>query len=137
MKWVRSGEVEPECSQHPQLHLTDLGGAVGVVSDVDEVIDFWRVDFLHLAGNEHGRHSNQLQFLTADGEAFALQKHEVLLTRAGKTGKAHLEELVNDVDSHVERLLQQLELGVDLHQPVHQHGPHLTIDRTPESREIQ
>ena len=45
--------------------------------------------------------------------------------------KSHLEELVNDVDSHVERLLQQLELGVDLNQPVYQHSPHLTIDRTP------
>ena len=49
--------------------------------------------------------------------------------------KAHLEELVNDVDSHVERLLQQLELGVDLHQPIHQHSSHLAIYRTPGDRD--
>ena len=55
--------------------------------------------------------------------------------RGNEGGKAYLEELVNDVDSHVESLLQQLELGVYLHQPVHQHGPHLAVHRTPGSKE--
>ena len=135
VKWVRSGEVEPESSQHPQLHLTDLRGAVGVVSDVDEVTDLRRVDFLDLAGDKHGSHSHQLQFLSADGGAFALQTRGfTFIKSAAGRGKSHLEELVNDVYSHVERLLQQLELGVDLHQPVYQHSPHLTIDRTPGGR---
>ena len=71
---MRSGEVEPEGPQHPQLHLPDLRGGVGVVRDVDEVVDLWGEDFLHLAGNEHGRHPDQLEFLTSDGEALALRE---------------------------------------------------------------
>ena len=43
---------------------------------------------------------------------------------------SHLEKLVNNVDGHVESLLEQLELGVDLHQPVNQQAPHLPGDGT-------
>ena len=38
MKRERAGEVEAESVEDPQLHLTDLPGSVGVVSDVDKVI---------------------------------------------------------------------------------------------------
>ena len=43
---------------------------------------------------------------------------------------SYLEKLVNNVDGHVESLLEQLELGVDLHQPVNQQAPHLPGDGT-------
>merc|ERR1719391_680916 len=76
----RSGEVEAESVENSQLHLPDLPGGVGVVRDVDEVVDLWSVHLLHLAGDEHGRDSNQLQLVASDGVAFGLH------------------ELVNDVD---------------------------------------
>ena len=72
VKGVRPREVEPEGPQHPQLHLPDLRGGVSVVRDVDEVIDLRGEDLLHLACNEHGRHPDQLEFLTANGDSLAL-----------------------------------------------------------------
>ena len=71
---MRPGEVEPEGPQHPQLHLPDLRGGVSVVRDVDEVIDLRGEDLLHLAGNEHGSHTDQLEFLTANGDSLALME---------------------------------------------------------------
>ena len=60
VKGERSGEVEAESVEDPQLHLPNLPGSVGVVSDVDKVVDLGGVHLLHLAGQEHGSHSNKL-----------------------------------------------------------------------------
>ncbi len=49
-----------------------------------------------------------------------------------------LQEAVNDVDGEEQGVWQQLELLVDLHQPVNQDGPHLGVDisllQTPSAR---
>ena len=70
----RAGEVEAERVEDPQLHLPDLPRGVGVVSDVDKVVDLWSVHLLHLAGNEHGRDSHQLELVTSDGVSLDLYK---------------------------------------------------------------
>ena len=70
----RPGEVEAERVEDPQLHLPDLPRGVGVVSDVDEVVDLRGEHLLHLAGNEHGRDTDQLELVPLDGEAFTLER---------------------------------------------------------------
>ena len=44
----------------------------------------------------------------------------------------YLQELVNHVDGHEESLLEQLELGVDLNQPVDQYPSHPPVDKVTE-----
>ena len=75
MKGERPGEIEAESVEDPQLHLADLPRTVGVVSDINKVIDLRSVHLLHLAGQEHGGHPHQLQLVTSDGVAFSLRRH--------------------------------------------------------------
>ena len=74
VKRERPGEVEAESVEDPQLHLTDLPGSVGVVGDVDKVVDLRCVHLLHLASQEHGSHANKLQLVTFDGVSLGLRK---------------------------------------------------------------
>ena len=73
----RPGEVEAERVEDPQLHLPDLPGSVGVVSDVNEVVDLGCVHLLHLAGEEHGSHAHQLQLVAFDGVALGLRRRQI------------------------------------------------------------
>merc|ERR1719153_984520 len=98
--------------QDLQLHLSYFSCTVGIVGDVHEVINLWGVHLLHLTGYEHRRHTQQLQLVTTDSQTFSL------------------EILVNDVHGHVEGLLEQLELGVHLDQPVNKYTPHFSIHTT-------
>lgn len=59
----RLAQMEVQHLHDLLLHVEDLFLLVGVVGDVDEVIDVWGKQFFVLGGNEHGRHANQLQFL--------------------------------------------------------------------------
>ena len=90
------------------LHPEDLPLVVGVVSDVDELPDIWRVDLLVLGSNEHAGGADQL-------ELGPLDRH---------VG----EEPVDVGHSQVESLGLELVLLGHLHQPVHQDGPHGVAD---------
>merc|ERR1719228_125930 len=105
-----AAQVKVQGAEDSQLHVPDLLAGVGVVSDVDKVRNLGSKDLFHLGSEEHGGHSHQLQLGPVDGLAF-------------------LGEVpVNYRNGHEERLLQEPELLLDLHQPVHQHGPHLASD---------
>ena len=73
----RSGEVEAERAEHAQLHLSYVGRGVGIVSDVDEVVDLRSVHLLDLAGNEHGGDTDQLELVPSDGEALELRRNKM------------------------------------------------------------
>ena len=69
----RPREVEAESVEDPQLHLPDLPGGVGVVSDVHEVVDLGGVHLLNLAGDEHSRDADQLELVPSDGISLGLK----------------------------------------------------------------
>lgn len=48
MKWQGLAKIEAQGPQHKTLHGTDVFLAVGIVCDVDEVVDFWGIHFLVL-----------------------------------------------------------------------------------------
>ena len=62
----RLTQVEVERPQDVQLHLTDLQRRVGVVGDVNEVVDLGRVHLLVLGRDPHATDANQLQLLALD-----------------------------------------------------------------------
>ena len=41
-----------------------------------------------------------------------------------------LKEFVNNINSHVERFLKKLKLGMDFNKPVNENTSHLTVDKT-------
>ena len=90
------------------LHGQDLLPGVGIVGQVDEVLDRGRVDFFILGRDEQCSHTNELDF-----------------------GFEHVEDgevAVHQVNCDVKSLGQQLELGVDADDPVHQDGPDVLVD---------
>ena len=61
METERVPETVVQGIEHVSLHAADAVTAVGPVSYEDKVVHLWCVHLLVLAGNEHGRHSHQLQ----------------------------------------------------------------------------
>ena len=45
-----------------------------------------------------------------------------------------LKEFVNNINSHVERFLKKLKLGMDFNKPVNEDTSHLAIDKTSKNR---
>jgi hypothetical protein len=66
MKGEGPGKIESDGVEKLQLHLADLGRTVGIVRDVDKVVDLRGVHLLNLAGDEHGGNSDQLELIAAD-----------------------------------------------------------------------
>lgn len=56
-------ETEVQGSKDAALHAPDVSLAVGIVCDVDKVCHFRGVHLLVLGGDQHGRHSHQLQLV--------------------------------------------------------------------------
>lgn len=101
-------QVEVEDRDDLALDLEDLFCSVGVVAALYEVFEVWRVDFFVLGSDEQRGDADQLQLSSG---------HHDLLKVA-----------VDEVHRQEEGLMVHLELGVDIHQPVDQDGPHLLVD---------
>ncbi len=98
-------EHKVQLLENADLHGSDLGLGVRVVGHVDEIIDSGHVHLLVLGGNEHGSDANQLQL---------------------HLGHVHSHQVgVDDLHAQVHGLLQQMELEVDLDEPVDEHRAHL------------
>jgi len=102
------GHVELELVQDQDFHLHDLIAVVGVVGDVLEIAQFRRVDLLVLGSDEHGGDAHELELLARDD----------LLGQVA----------VDQVDGQVEDVRGQLELVVNLDEPVNEDGAHLLVD---------
>mmetsp|Transcript_112494 Transcript_112494/g.350598 ORF Transcript_112494/g.350598 Transcript_112494/m.350598 type:complete len:399 (+) Transcript_112494:242-1438(+) len=97
-------ELELHGRQDGDLHAHDLLPRVGLVGDVDKVVDLRRVQLLELCGHEERRDAGELQVLAE--------------------GVPPLEKAVQDADGEEERLRPELVLLVHVHEPVHQDGAH-------------
>lgn len=104
----RDGEVELKGVEHDALHSQDLLSGVSLVGDVNKVTHLRGVDLLVLGGDEHGGTADQLELGAGDS--------------------ATLEESIDDVDGQVKRLFAELELEVDLDQPVDENLSHFGVD---------
>ena len=102
------GEVEVEVNQNHALHGKNFLLGVGLVADVDEVLDLGGVDFLILAGYEKTCDSDELEFLSLDG--FRIQKS------------------IDEIYAHVERFWEELKIDVNVHEPIYKDGSHFFID---------
>ena len=69
-----SRKVKVQGVDHGHFRLEDLLFRTGIVGNVDVVVQFGRVDFLEFAGDEHGRHSHQLQLVLGHVNRWNLQK---------------------------------------------------------------
>ena len=60
---MRGGDldVKIKCLQNTPLHCEDFLFCVGVVSDVNKVLDDGGINLFILAGNEHGGYSDELE----------------------------------------------------------------------------
>ena len=101
-------EVELEHAEHEALGLEDLVGGVAAVDHVLNLLHGRAVDFLILGRHKDGRRAHELQLAERDDLAG--------------------EEAVDVVDAEKERLRQQVEAVVHLHEPVHEHGAHRPLD---------
>jgi len=77
-------------------------------ANVDEVAELRRVDFFVLASNQQRGDSDELEFGAGDDLLFQVA--------------------VDEVDGEVEGFRDELELGVDLDQPVDENGAHALVD---------
>ncbi len=93
---------------HLLLHAEDLLLRVGLVRDVDQVLELRRVDLLVLAREEQRRHADELQVRPLDGRPEQVA--------------------VDEVHREVQRLGHELELEVHLDQPVDEDRAHLLVD---------
>ena len=66
VEWQGAAQVEAQGFEHQALHGTDVLLGVGVVGDVDKVVDLGGVHLLVLRGDQHGGHTHQLQLATAN-----------------------------------------------------------------------
>ena len=105
MKWQRLSEHKAERLENVDLHLLDLALVVRVVGHVDKVVDGRHVHFLVLCGEKESRDAHELQIRFGDLLRF--------------------QECVDDLYAQIERLLQQMKLGVHLNEPVDKYGAHL------------
>mmetsp|Transcript_19323 Transcript_19323/g.30431 ORF Transcript_19323/g.30431 Transcript_19323/m.30431 type:complete len:339 (+) Transcript_19323:156-1172(+) len=105
---------EPELQQRrdPRLLVHDVLPRVRAVRVVGQVLQVRRVDVLVLRGDQEGRHAQQLEGLPRDRRRRGVRQHPV-----------------HHLHGQVQRLRAQPVLlvarQVQLHQPVHQDGPHL------------
>ena len=104
----RHGQAKVECTNNDALHAQDLSARVRLIGDVDEVAHLGWVDLFVLRDHEESRDSDELHLLLAD------------LVQAAVP--------VDDVHGEEERLRPQLEVVVDLNQPVHECRPDRLID---------
>ena len=81
-----------------------------------EVFNYWRVALFIFAGNKHRSDAQQLILTTGH--------------------KSVLQEAVNDVDSDVEGLRQQLEFEMDLNKPPVKNTSHLFSDLVLKIRDV-
>jgi len=102
----RTRQITVDGLEDLQLHLANLPGRIGVIRDEDKVPNGRREQLLVLGGNEESRHSHQLQ--------------------VGALGVLdHLQITINDGHRQLEGFWSQMELQVDLVDPIDQHGTHL------------
>lgn len=128
MQRKRTSQLELERLQNHLLHLQDLRLGEGVVCDVGEVSDLWSVHLLVFTGHQHGGHTHQLQLPARD--RLDLQRSREGSDAAHQTqtecwDRSYLEKTIQDGNCEVQRLLQQLEPGVNLDQPVDEQSPHV------------
>ena len=90
------------------LHVDDLVAGVGTVADVDQIAKFRGVDLLVLGGDEEARHADELEL--------------------GPFHLLPLEVAIDEVHREVERLRHELELEMDLDQPIDEDGAHPLVD---------
>ena len=100
----RESDIILELLEDLEFLLQDLFLRVGVVCYIDEILDFWHVDFFVLASDQHGCHSDQLKLASRD--------------------MALLSVAVHQVDGDEQRLRLQLVLQVNFDQPRDEDCPH-------------
>ena len=107
---VGGRDVDPvvELAEHLGLHLEYLLACVRPVADVDQVAELGGEDLLELGRDGQGRDAHELEL--------------------GPGNLADVEVPVDDVHGQVERLGDQLELEVDLDEPVDEDRPHALVD---------
>ena len=76
MHRTRAGEIKVEGVDDHHFRLEDLVFGAGVVGNVDVVVQLRRVDFLEFAGDEHGRHADQLQLILGHVDFWNLLKRK-------------------------------------------------------------
>mmetsp|Transcript_128265 Transcript_128265/g.411002 ORF Transcript_128265/g.411002 Transcript_128265/m.411002 type:complete len:344 (-) Transcript_128265:240-1271(-) len=103
----RAADLPPQHGQHRHLHAHDLLFGVGLVGDVDEVVDAGGAQLLELGRDEQSSDAHELQELPRGG----------LPRQVG----------VDEADREEERLRLELVLLVDIDEPVDKDGPHLRI----------
>ena len=102
------GDVEPELLEHLAFHLQDLLLGVGFVGHIDEISEIRWVDLLVLARGEKRGNADQLELLPADLGFFEIA--------------------IDEVNGQEEGLVDELELQVDVDEPVDENGAHFLID---------
>ena len=90
--------VEIEDCEHVDLHLDNLLLVVCFVTHVDVILDQWWPDLLVLAGDEHGRNTNELEVLLANYDFFEIP--------------------IDHIDAEKQALSFEIELQMDLNDPV-------------------
>ena len=102
------GDLVLQSLENLLLHVDDLVAGVGTVADVDQIAQFRGVDLLVLGGDEKARHADELEL--------------------GSFHLLSLEVSVDEVDREVERLRHELELEMDLNEPIDEDGAHPLVD---------
>ena len=102
------GDLVLQSLENLLLHVDDLVAGVGTVADVDQIAQFRGVDLLVLGGDEKARHADELEL----GSFYLLP----------------LEVSVDEVDREVKRLRHELELEMDLNEPINEDGAHPLVD---------
>ena len=102
------GDLVVKSLEDPLLRLQDLVSGVGPIADVDKIPELGRVDLLVLGGDQKAGNTDELELGTLD-----------LLDRKVP---------VDEVDGEVQRLRHQLELEVNLDQPIDEDGTHALVD---------
>mmetsp|Transcript_49608 Transcript_49608/g.158716 ORF Transcript_49608/g.158716 Transcript_49608/m.158716 type:complete len:371 (-) Transcript_49608:136-1248(-) len=100
-------DLEVQHGEHGDLHLQHLLLGVGLVRDVDKVVDLRGVQLLELRRNQQRRDADELQVPPQSAPP--------------------LQEAVDEADGQEEGLGPELVLLVHVHEPVDQDGPHLGV----------
>ena len=103
-----SKHMAPTMNKRREEMQTHLATGIGAIANVNEVAKLWRINFLILGGNQERCDSNQLQLWS--GDFFSLKV------------------AVDEVDSQVKGLWDQLEFQMNLYKPVDKNRSHAFID---------
>lgn len=103
-----NGDIVLQGLEDLLFHFENVLLGVSLITDVDEVAEFRRVDLFVLGSNQKTSDTDQLKART--GDLFLLK------------------ETVNKVDGQVERFRHELEFQMDLDEPVDQDGAHAFVD---------